>query len=123
MNLRGIANRATSSINPNISATLRRYIGETIGPGRKPLPQYGPDEKVFLQLQPLSKGDIQHVDGLNIQGLAKSVHINGNFYSANRTLDKGGDIFIIDGRTWLVVEPLELWPDWCRLLVVLQVDT
>ncbi|EOC1689303.1 hypothetical protein ACI1BE_000501 [Cronobacter turicensis] len=123
MNLRGIANRATSSINPNISATLRRYIGETIGPGRKPLPQYAPDEQVFLQLQPLSKGDIQHVDGLNIQGLAKSVHINGNFYSVNRTLDKGGDIFIIDGRTWLVVEPLELWPDWCRLLVVLQVDT
>ena len=122
MNLRWIANRATSSINPNIAATLRRYIGETIGPGRKPSPQYAPDEQVFLQLQPLSKGDIQHVDGLNIQGLAKSVHINGNFYSVNRTLDKGGDIFIIDGRTWLVVEPLELWPDWCRLLVVLQVE-
>lgn len=66
---------------------------------------------------------MQHVDGLNIQGLAKSIHINGNFYSVNRALDKGGDLFIIDGRTWLVVEPLELWPDWCRLLVVLQVDT
>jgi hypothetical protein len=38
-------------------------------------------------------------------------------------MQKGGDLFIIDGQTWLVIEPLELWPDWCRLLVCLQVDT
>lgn len=123
MNLHKIANSAIRRVNPNIQAVLKKYAGETIGPGRKPAPSYLPDQSVTIQLQPISRGDMQHVDGLNIQGLAKSVHINGNFYSVNRTLDKGGDIFIIDGRTWLVVEPLELWPDWCRLLVVLQVDT
>ena len=66
---------------------------------------------------------MQHVDGLNIQGLFKSIHVNGSFYSVNRTMDKGGDLFIIDGKTWLVIEPLELWADWSRLLVCLQVDT
>ncbi|MFC6121727.1 hypothetical protein ACFPZP_11775 [Citrobacter bitternis] len=123
MNLHRIANSAVRRVNPNIIATVRRYLGETTGPGRKPIPQYAPDEQITIQLQPLSKGDMQHVDGLKLQGLFKSIHVNGNFYSVNRTMQKGGDLFIIDGQTWLVIEPLELWPDWCRLLVCLQVDT
>lgn len=118
-----MANSAVRRVNPNIVATVRRYLGETTGPGRKPIPQYASDEQITIQLQPLSKGDMQHVDGLNLQGLFKSIHVNGNFYSINRTMQKGGDLFIIDGQTWLVIEPLELWPDWCRLLVCLQVDT
>lgn len=123
MNLHRIANSAVRRVNPNIVAIVRRYLGENTGPGRKPIPQYAPDEQITIQLQPLSKGDMQHVDGLNLQGLFKSIHVNGNFYSVNRTMQKGGDLFIIDGQTWLVIEPLELWPDWCRLLVCLQVDT
>lgn len=123
MNFHRIANSAVRRVNPNIVATVRRYLGETTGPGRKPIPQYAPDEQISIQLQPLSKGDMQHVDGMNIQGLFKSIHVNGSFYSVNRTMQKGGDLFIIDGQTWLVIEPLELWADWCRLLVCLQVDT
>lgn len=123
MNLHAIVRSAITSVNPDISATLRRYQGEVMGVGRKPVPQYSPDETVTLQLQPLTKGDMEHVDGLNIEGLFKSIHINGNFYSVNRTMQKGGDIFIIDGQTWLVIEPIELWADWSRLLVCLQVDS
>lgn len=123
MNLRNIANGMTQAINPNITAIGRRYQGEAIGAGRKPTPSYYPDEEVTLQLQPMSRGDIQHVDGLNLQGLIKSVHINGAYYSVNRTMQKGGDLFIINGQTWLVVEPMELWPDWSRCLACLQVDS
>ena len=123
MNLRSVANSATRNINPNITAIGRRYKGQTVGEGRKQLPSYYDDETVTIQLQPLSRGDIQHVDGLNIQGLIKSIHINGSYYSVNRTMQKGGDLFIIDGQTWLVVEPMELWPDWSRCLVCLQVDS
>lgn len=122
MNLRNLANAATRRVNPNIPATVRRYIGEVMGPGRKPAPQYAPDEPITIQFQPLTKGDLQHVDGLNIQGLFKSIHVNGSFYSVNREMQKGADMFIVDGKTWLVIEPLELWPDWSRLLVCLQVD-
>ncbi|HII3565160.1 TPA: hypothetical protein ACY3LZ_004145 [Citrobacter freundii] len=122
MNLRNLANAATRRVNPNIPAVVRRYSGETMGPGRKPIPQYAPDEEIIIQFQPLTKGDLQHVDGLNIQGLFKSIHVNGSFYSVNREMQKGGDLFIVDGKTWLVIEPLELWPDWSRLLVCLQVD-
>lgn len=123
MNLHAIVRSAINSVNPDITATLRRYQGETIGSGRKPVPSYYPDENVTLQLQPLTKGDMMHVDGLNIEGLFKSIHINGALYSVNRTLKKGGDMFIIDGQTWLVIEPIELWnTGWCRLLVCLQTD-
>lgn len=122
MNLRNLANAATRRVNPNIPAVVRRYSGEVMGPGRKPIPQYAPDEEITIQFQPLTKGDLQHVDGLNIQGLFKSIHVNGSFYGVNREMQKGGDLFIVDGKTWLVIEPLELWPDWSRLLVCLQVD-
>jgi hypothetical protein len=123
LNLRKAANSATKSINPNISAILRKYAGETIGPGRTPQPSYFPDQPVTIQLQPLSKGDLKHVDGMNIQGLVKSIHVNGNYFSVQREMEQGGDIFVINGETWLVVEPIELWDSWCRLLVNLQVST
>lgn len=122
MNLHKIANSAIRRVNPNIEAVARRYIGEVDLPGRKRGPQYAPEETITIQFQPLTKGDLQHVDGLNIQGLFKSIHVNGSFYSVNREMQKGGDLFIVDGQTWLVIEPLELWPDWSRLLVCLQVD-
>ncbi|EOS94709.1 hypothetical protein ETR_12063 [Erwinia tracheiphila PSU-1] len=60
---------------------------------------------------------------MNLQGLCKSIHVDGNFYGTNREKVLGGDLFIIGTETWLVIEPLELWPDWCRLLVQLQVTT
>ncbi|HFV1348701.1 TPA: hypothetical protein ACH9UP_001044 [Escherichia coli] len=122
MNLRQIANNAITSINPNIPAILKKYAGETIGPGRKPIPSYLPDQHVTIQLQPISRGDMQHIDGLNIQGLAKVIYVNGNYFSVQRELERGGDIFVINGEQWLVVEPIELWPDWCRLIAVLQVS-
>lgn len=123
MNLHKIANSAIRRVNPNISAILKKYAGEIIGPGRNPQPSYLPDQDVIIQLQPLSKGEMQHVDGLNLQGLIKAIYVNGNYFSVQRELEQGGDIFVISGEEWLVVEPIELWPDWCRLIVNLQVST
>ncbi|BEH73314.1 hypothetical protein GBS0709_24310 [Edwardsiella tarda] len=120
MNIRSVANRAIQRVNPNVPAILKKYAGYDVLPGRKRVPKYLPDQNVTVQLQPLSKGDLQHVDGLNIQGLVKSIHVYGNYFSVQRELEQGGDLFLIDDRVWLVVEPIELWPDWCRLIVCLQ---
>lgn len=122
MNLHGIVRGVITSVNPDKSAQLYTYKGETIGAGRKPVPSYNNAVTVTIQEQPLSKGDLQHADGLNIQSLVKSIHMYGNYYSVNRTMKKGGDLIVIDGLTWLVIEPMELWPDWCRLLICLQTD-
>lgn len=123
MNLHNIVRSVIPAVNPDITATLCRSDGWTTGEGRQRIPKYLPDIQITIQLQPLSRGDLQHVDGLNMQGIFKSIHVNGNFWSVNRNQQKGGDLFIINGETWLVIEPLELWPDWCRLLVALQTDT
>ena len=124
MNLRSIANNLTQSINPNKQVIARRYAGMTVGAGRVPIPSYSADESVTVQLQPLSAGDLQHIDGLNIQGIVKSLYVNGDFYSNDRKLNKGGDIFIIDGQTWLVVDMVEQWNQsgWTRVIINLQVD-
>lgn len=122
MNLHKIANAAIRRVNPNIPAVLKKYAGIIMGPGHKPIPSYLPDQNVTIQLQPISRGDMQHVDGMNLQGLAKVIYVNGNYFSVQRELEQGGDIFVINGEQWLVVEPVELWPDWCRLIVVLQVS-
>lgn len=121
MNLHRIAKSAIGRINPFITATVRVSDGFEIGAGRKQVPKYLPDQTINIQLQPLSRGDLQHVDGMNLQGLCKSIHVDGNYYGANREKAIGGDLIIIGSETWLVIEPLELWPDWCRLLVQLQV--
>ncbi len=122
MNLHNLTRSAIRAVNPDIAAIVRRSDGWTVGEGRTRIPKYLPDEHIVIQLQPLSKGDLQHVDGLNIHGIFKSIHVNGNFWSVNRKQQTGGDLFLIEGDTWLVIEPLELWPDWCRLLVCLQTD-
>lgn len=121
MNLHRIAKSAVSRINPFIPAIVRVSDGFTIGAGRKQAPKYLPDQTISIQLQPLSPGDLRHVDGMNLQGLLKSIHVDGNYYGVNREKAIGGDLIIIGAETWLVIEPMELWPDWCRLLVQLQV--
>lgn len=121
MNLHKAVRGAIGRINPFSPAIVRVSDGFTIGAGRKQVPKYLPDQTISIQLQPLSPGDLRHVDGMNLQGLLKSIHVDGNYYGVNREKVLGGDLIIIGTETWLVIEPLELWPNWCRLLVQLQV--
>lgn len=122
MNLHKVSSSAIRRVNPNIPAVLKKYAGEVELPGRKVGPSYLPDQDVTIQLQPLSKEDLQHIDGMNLQGLIKAIYVNGNYFSVQREMEQGGDIFVINGGEWLVVAPVELWPDWCRLVVNLQVS-
>lgn len=121
MNLHRIVSAAIGRVNPFIEARVKVSDGFEMGPGRKQVPKYLPSQPITIQLQPLSGEDLKHVDGMNLQGLLKSIHVNGSFYGTNREKSIGGDLFIIGNETWLVIEPMELWPDWCRLLVQLQV--
>lgn len=122
MNLHQIVKGAINVVNPFISAILRRSDGFESGKGASRTPKYKPDEIISIQLQPLTSDDLRHVDGLNLQGIVKSIHTDGNIYGALRREQIGGDVIIINGVTWLVIEPIELWPDWCRLLVRRQDD-
>ncbi|EHM0714226.1 hypothetical protein JDT53_12665 [Escherichia coli] len=119
MNLRGIANRLTSSINPNVSGVFQINTGFTTLPGGKREPSYNSID-VTVQLQELSSTDLKQVDSINIQGILRSAYLNGNFNGVNRPEQKGGDILMIGAEKWLVVKVPELWPDWCRVIINLQ---
>lgn len=109
MNLRAIANQATSAINPNISAVLRVSTGSTRAGDYTQVPTYATDVTVTVQNQALTGRDIEHLDSLNIQGVVRKVYLNGNVEGLNRAAGKGGDLLVFGGRTWLVVVVFERW--------------
>ncbi len=122
MNLRNIVRNAVTTINPDISAVVKVSNGWQTLPTGKRVPQYLPDKTVKIQFQPMSNEDVKQLDGMNLSGIIQSIHVDGNYYGVNRGDQRGGDIFIVNGKKWMVVKVLELWPEWCRLVVQLQID-
>lgn len=121
MNLHGIVSGAVGAVNPFIEAQVYRSTGYT-SVDFKQTPAYAAPVPLLIQKQELSFKDLQHVDGLNLQGVFCSVYLNGAIYGVDRGTAKGGDKFLFDGQTWLVVAVPEQWPDWCRVILCLQVN-
>lgn len=122
MDLRGIANGVTSTVNPNKTVTVLRSTGYTIGAGRKQVPSYAAPVTGPGQIQALDANDIKQLDGLNIQGTIRAIYLRGVLAGVVRPDGTGGDIIQIDGQTWLVVKVLEGWPTWTKAAIVLQGD-
>lgn len=131
MNLRGIANSITKSINSNVTATIYRNVGADKKPGGVRVPTYG-KFPIRVQVQSLSFSDLQQLDGLNIQGTRRAIYLDGAAFSLVRVAQKGGDLLIFDkgllpeGTTWLIVHVLEQWQDgkagaaWAKVAITLQ---
>ncbi len=125
VNLRAAVNAQTRAINPNVSATLSQSTGSILKPGGVRVPTYS-TTAIVLQVQALSFGDLQQLDGLNIQGVRRAVYANGAIAGLIRAAQKGGDIITFspgqfpEGDTWLCVHVLEQWPNWCKIAITLQ---
>lgn len=87
-----------------------------------------------MQVQALSGEALKHIDGLNQQGIYRTVHMNGQTQGVDRPATKGGDLLLIPtgltatpplADTWLVKEVLEPWDasGWSKVIVVLQKGT
>lgn len=120
MDLRGLANGVTTTVNPNKTVTVRRSTGYTIGAGRKQVPGYADPVTGPAQIQALDANDIKQLDGLNIQGTIRAIYLRGALAGVIRPDGTGGDIVQIAGRDWLVVKVLEGWPTWTKAAIVLQ---
>lgn len=122
MDLRGLANGVTSTINPNETVTVLRSTGYTIGAGAKQVPSYAAPVDGPGQVQALDANDIKQLDGLNIQGTIRAIYLRGTLAGVIRPDGTGGDLVKRnDGtQTWLVVKVLESWPDWTKAAIVLQ---
>jgi hypothetical protein len=120
MDLRGLANGVTSTVNPNKTVTVRRSTGYTIGAGRRQVPSYAAPVTGPGQIQALDADDIKQLDGLNIQGTVRAIYLRGVLAGVVRPDGTGGDIVQIAGQDWLVVKVLEGWPTWTKAAIVLQ---
>jgi hypothetical protein len=76
------------------------------------------------QIQPITWGDLQQMDGINLGGVRWKIYVNGELDGVVRPELKGGDLITIStGRhqgVWLVVQVLEQYPDWCCAAITLQ---
>jgi hypothetical protein len=123
--VRMIANQVSQVTNPNISVTWLKSTGYTTSASGARTPTTT-SQVISAQVQGLSSEDLKHTDGLNIQGVMRSVHIFGNVQGVVRIDQQGGDILQFPElpggaiRNWKVIQVMETWPTWSRVLVALQ---
>jgi len=123
MDLFSMTRGLVGSVNPEVNVTIKRskagYAYSTKGDGsREPLYDTVPDQ--MMQVEELSSGELQHMNNLNITGIMKKVYYHGALTSADRSTGKGGDILVIGGETFLVVNILEQWPTWTAAIAKKQ---
>lgn len=126
INVRAAANAAIQVVNPNITATFYRSTGFTINAAKKQVPSYAAGTSVAIQAQAVSARDLKHLEGLNIEGVIRSVHMWGNTQGVVRPSQQGGDLLYFRDvptgtlRVWKVVKVVETWPDWSHVIVNMQ---
>jgi len=131
VNVRAIANRATSAINPNVLTSVQKCVGYSSGAGYHRTPDYAPAVPAVLQIQALTVKDLQHLDSMNIQGAEHAVYGNIVLTPVDRASQTGGDLVEFTNpatgvrNVWLVAAVLEGWSTagWGRYALVKQTDT
>lgn len=130
LNLRNIANGAIQGLNPNVMATIRRSTGYTTDASGKRTPTFQ-DITIAVQIQPISTGDMQKLDNLNIQGVHRAIYVSAEVEAMIRVDKKGGDQIIFapgvmpednDSATkWIVSAVLEVYQSgWRKVACTLQ---
>ncbi len=122
MNLNAIAGSVIAAVNPPTPLCILISNGNSANADFTRNPSYKPPIMRMGQVQPLSTGDIRHIDGLGLEGVHRAIYINGKVDGLVRVENKGGDLIIADGKVWLVTEVSENWGNgqWVKALVTLQ---
>lgn len=121
MDLRSIANSISSTVNQNEIVTVKRSTGYTMGAGRRQVPSYADPVTGPAQIQALDGKELQHTEGLNIQGTIRAIYLRGSLAGVIRPDQVGGDLVVRgNGEEWLVVKVLESWPNWTKAAIVKQ---
>lgn len=130
INVRAAANAAIQVVNPDIAALYYKSTGYTISPTtKKQVPTYETNVVgIRIQVQAVDGPNLRHLDGLNIEGVVRSVHMWGNTQGVVRVALQGGDLLyfaeVPSGtlRIWKVVKVVETWADWSHVIVCMQTD-
>lgn len=134
MNLHGLVSGYIGAVNPNVQVTLKKSTGRyTKDEAGVRTPIY---ERMIIpvQVQALTFGDIQKMEGLNIQGIRRAIYANGEIAGLIRVSKDGGDLIEFPIRSpslpelstlmrpsvWLCAHVLEQWPNWVKIAITLQ---
>ncbi|MDW0617879.1 hypothetical protein P2G70_10150 [Mannheimia haemolytica] len=122
MNLRQIANRAITAVNPNIPAVLKLNEGMETDDTGKRVAKF--DEiNVKIQPQSLSTNDLQLFDSLAQQGQLLNVYISGQIHALRRLSQQGADKLVFKAfgekteSEWLIKSVAESFPNWCKVVI------
>ena len=122
MDVFNLSNSAISTVYDNTIVSIYRSIGFTIGGGQKQIPLYDAAVDYYAQLQYAEQSELEHIDGLNIQGLYKKLLVGSTISGSVRPRIAGGDLVVINNEKWLVVTIEEAWVGWSKAIIVLQND-
>jgi hypothetical protein len=112
MNLHGLASSCIGAVNPDVEATIKTSTGNTPNPDGTLTPTYA-TATGLVNIQALSGKDLQHLNGLGIQGVTRKAYVRGAINGIVRASQQGGDLLTLpDGTIWLVTIVFESWPDW-----------
>ncbi len=115
MDLQALANPVAESVNSNTFVSIQLSTGYAFGgPGLRQMPQYQPIPVTgYAQVQELTSSELRQAEGLNIQGVMKTIYFRGNLNGVIRPESKGGDLvtMAIRGQSagteaWFVVKTL-----------------
>jgi hypothetical protein len=134
MNLHGIVRGAINSVNADKPALFLASLGATSNADYSQTPAYAPGVAVVVQIQPLGKDELKHVDRLNLQGTFRTCYLFSNPQQIVRVNSQGGDLLQFAPfqgqavQNWKVVGPVEgPWDvnngGWTKLIICLQTDT
>lgn len=134
MNLHGIVRGAINSVNPDKTALYLASTGNTVNADYSQSPSYAAGVPVRIQIQPLGKEELRHLERLNMQGVYRTIYMYGNTQGIVRVLALGGDLIQFAPfqgqavQNWKVVGPISgAWNveynGWTKILVCLQTDT
>jgi hypothetical protein len=128
MNLHNLARAGITRVNPDLPATILQSDGYEIDDDGIQQPRYSRLDGIPVQRQALTNDELRALEGLNIQGNKCAVYLHGKYSGIVRRESLGGDLFVILGVTWLVVQILEDWgvpgtaDAWCKLALTQQLD-
>ena len=119
MNLHSIASAAIGAVNPFIHAVLRKNIGFTVALDGSRQPLFN-DYTAQIQVQAQTEDQLAFSMNQGYQGVLRSVYLNGNWTGIIKPDQKGNDEIYFNGYKWMIYHVIEIWPDWCHVLVAQQ---
>lgn len=121
LNLHSVSSGALNGLFPMKMAIVRRFSGMTQGADYSRTPTYD-EHPEKVRVTALSQKELEHMFDQNVQGILQKVFLSGYWEGVDRRNSKGGDLIVLDGVTWLVVEVLAAYPKWSAVCVQKQVD-